>query len=49
MTSSSVYNNTYIKIKTGTYGHKVYTIFLGLNVAGDGVECKSFTIVSISS
>ena len=32
-----------------TYGHKVYTNFSGLNVTEDGVECESFTFISIDS
>ena len=41
------FDNRYIKTKTRTYGHKVYTNFRGLNVPEDGAECESFTIFSI--
>ena len=30
-----------------TYGHKVYTNFLSLNVPEDDIECESFTVISI--
>ena len=42
-----VYDGRYIKTKIKTYGDKVYTNFHGLNISEDGVECKSFTIISI--
>ena len=35
-----------MKIKTRTYGDKVYTKVRGLNVPEDD-ECESFTIISI--
>ena len=38
-----------IKTKTRTYGDKIYTNFRGLDVPEDGVECKSFTVISIDS
>ena len=41
----SVYEDKHIKVRT--YGGKNYTKLCGLNVPGDGVECKSFTIISI--
>ena len=44
-----VHGNRYIKIKIRTYGEKVYTNFLGLNVPEDDIECESFTVVSIDS
>ena len=44
-----VYDNKYIKIKIKTYGGKVYTNFRDLNEPEDGLECKSFTIISIDS
>ena len=40
-----VYNDRYIK----TYGNKVYTNFRGLNVPYNGIECESFTAISIDS
>ena len=33
------FSNTQIR----TYGDKVYTNFLGLNVPENGIECRSFT------
>ena len=39
----------YIKTKTRIYGDKVYTNFCSLNIPENGVECKSFTIISIDS
>ena len=44
-----VYDDTYVKTKIRTYGNKVYTNFCGLNVPKDGVECESFTNISIDS
>ena len=38
---------TYIKTKIRTLGDKVYTNFRGLNVPEDGIECESFTVISI--
>ena len=38
-----------IKSKIGTYGNNVYTNIWGLNVPEDGVDCKSFTIISTDS
>ena len=43
------YNDRYIKTKIKTYSNKVYTNFHGLNVAENGVECESFTVISIES
>ena len=37
-----VYDDRYINTKIRTYGDKVYTNFQGLNVPGDGAECKIF-------
>ena len=31
------------------YGDKVYASFRGLNVPKDGLECESFTAISIDS
>ena len=44
-----VYDNKYIKIKVRPYDDKVYTSFRGLNVPENGVECKSFPVIFISS
>ena len=44
-----LFDNRCKKIKTKTYGDKVYTNFCGLNVSEDSVECESFTIISIDS
>ena len=44
-----VYHDRYIKTKTRTYGDKTYTNFRGLNMLEDGVECGSFTVISIDS
>ena len=41
-----IYDDRYIT-KKRTYGDKVYIDFRGLNVPEDGVECESFTIISI--
>ena len=38
-----------IKTKIGTCGDKVYTNFHGLHVPEDGVECETFTTISIDS
>ena len=43
------YNDRYIKTKIKTYSNKVYINFHGLNVAENGVECESFTVISIES
>ena len=43
------YDDRYIRNKIRTYGDKVYTNFRGLNVPQDGIECKSFTVMSIDS
>ena len=42
------YDDRYIKTKIRTYGDKVYTNLCGLNVPGDDIECKSFTVISIN-
>ena len=44
-----IYDNRYIKTKKIIYDDKVFTIFRGLNVPEDGVECEFFTIISIDS
>ena len=38
-----------IKTKIRTYGDKVYTDFLGLNVSEDDIECGSFRVIPIDS
>ena len=42
-----VYDERYIKSKIRTYGDKVYTNFLDLNMPEDDIECESFTVISI--
>ena len=42
-------DDRYIKTKIGTYGDKVYTNFLDLNVSENKVVCNSFTVISIDS
>ena len=42
-----VYDERYIKTKIRIYVAKVYTNFRDLNVADDGAECESFTIIYI--
>ena len=44
-----VYDDRYIKTKIRAYSDKVYTTFCSLDVPEDGVECKSFTVISIDS
>ena len=44
-----VYEGRFIKTIIRTYGDKVYTNVCGFNVPEDGVECESFTVVSIGS
>ena len=44
-----VHDNRYIKTKIRTCSDKVYTNFRGLNVPEDGVECESFTVISVDS
>ena len=39
----------YIKPKIRGYSDKVYTNFRGLNMPEDGIECESFTVISIGS
>ena len=41
------YDDRYIKTKKKTYGDKVCNNFCGLSVPEDGVEHKSFTVISI--
>ena len=43
------YDDSYIKTKKRTYGHKPYTNFSGLNAPEVGVKYESFTIISIDS
>ena len=38
-----------MKTKIRTYGDKTHTNFRGLNVPENGVECKSFTVISIDA
>ena len=42
-----VYCDRYIKTKIRTYSDKSFTIFRGLNVTEDAIECESFTVISI--
>ena len=42
-----VYDNRDMKTKIRRFDVEVYTNFHGVNVAEDGVECESFTIISI--
>ena len=44
-----VHDDRYINIKIGPYCDKVFTTFRGLNVPGDDIEWKSFTVISIYS
>ena len=44
-----VHDDRYINTKIGPYSDKVYTTFRGLNVPGDDIECRSFTVISIYS
>ena len=44
-----VYDERYIKSKIRTYGDKVYTNFLDLNMPEDDIESESFTVISIDS
>ena len=44
-----VYDDRYRKTKIRTYGNNVYTNFCALNVPVDGIECESFTDISIDS
>ena len=44
-----VYVDRYIKSKITRSGDKVYTNLCSLNVPEDGVDCESFTIISIDS
>ena len=45
----AVHDDRNIKTKIRIYGSKVYTNFRGLDVPEDGVECKSFTVISNDS
>ena len=38
-----------MKTKITTYFDKVYANFWGLNLSEDGVECESFTVISIDT
>ena len=38
----------YMKTKIKTYGDKVYTNFLDLNVPEDDIECESFIVIYIN-
>ena len=40
-------DDRYIKTKIRTYGYNIYTYFHNINIPEDGVECESFTIISI--
>ena len=44
-----VYDDRYIKNKTGTYDEKVSTNFRGLNVPEGDIECKSVSVSYIDS
>ena len=44
-----VYDDIYIETKIRTYSDKVYMDLWGLNMPEDGVECESFTTISINS
>ena len=44
-----VYDDRYIKTKIRMYGDEVYPNFHSSNVVEDGVECESFTVISIDS
>ena len=46
---NNIVDSRYVKSKIRTYGEKVYTNFLGLNMLEDGVKWESFTIISIVS
>ena len=45
----AVYDDRWIKTKIRTYSNKVYTNFLGFNVAEDDIECEPFTIIFVDS
>ena len=45
----TVHNRRYIKTKIRTNGYNIFTNFYSLNVPEDGVECESFTVISIDS
>ena len=36
-----------IKVQIRAYGDQVFTSLWGLNMPGDGIECKSFATISI--
>ena len=44
-----MYDDRYIKTKIRIYSDKVCTNFRGLNVPEEGIECESFTVISIDS
>ena len=45
----SFYDDRHIRTKIRRYGDDIYTNFRGLNVPEDGVDSKSFTVISIDS
>ena len=49
LNASPVYDDRYIKTKIRTSGDKVYINFRSLNMPEDGIECKSFTVISTDS
>ena len=49
MNALEIFHDRYIKAKIRIYVDKVYTNFRSLNVPEDGVECESFTIISLGS
>ena len=44
-----LYDDRYIKAKTRTYSHKIYTDFRGLNIPEDDIEHESFTVITTDS
>ena len=49
MNALPICDNRYIKTKIRTYDVKAYTHFCYLNVAEDGVEHESVTVISVDS
>ena len=45
--SVGVYDDRYIKMRIRTYDDRVYTNLQVLIVPKDGIECESFTVISI--
>ena len=45
----SFYDDRHRRTKIRRYGDDIYTNFRGLNVPEDGVDSKSFTVISIDS